>query len=445
VAPKLAFLIIGHPDYPNDVAQPIAARCVERLRAEGVTVAFDDQPAVLPWEAARHAREALKREVDGVFLFLGTWIEGPTALAAIREFEHLPFAVWAFPMFEQGGRRESTGSFVSYAVLHGALERMGYRAKWLLGMPEHDETVASAVAFAHAAHAVERLKRARVGLIGYAAMGMYPGTFDHALLRRHIGPEVEQWDTYSLVHGAEYVAQREPERIAGVVAELRRLASIAEGVSDADLAKAAGLALALQDLAAERRLDAVNVKCQYELSQQYRMTACLPTSLLADRGVVASCEGDVLVTVTQLLLAAVTDQVTSYGDILDLQRKRMLLSSCGFAPFSLADDPAGRCIRPFTHPGFSGLMSSLVLRRGQVTFARLVEGRGDYRLLYGTGTGVETELRQGCFPALQVELDGDPDRLLSTLASQHLALCYGDITESLEDVCRWWGVEAVRV
>jgi hypothetical protein len=44
-----------------------------------------------------------------------------------------------------------------------------------------------------------------------------------------------------------------------------------------------------------------------------------------------------------------------------------------------------------------------------------------------------------------VELDGDPDRLLSTLASQHLALCYGDITESLEDVCRWWGVEAVRV
>lgn len=442
---RLAFVIVGHPDYQNEVAEGIAQSCVDRLRDEGLDVLFDGRAAVTPWAAAGRAREAVRSGVEGVFLFLGTWIEAPTALAAIREFEHLPFAVWAFPMFERDDRRESTGSFVSYAVLHGALERMEYRCKWLLGLPEDEATIASAVAFARAAHAVEWLKRARMGLIGYASMGMYCGTFDHVLLRRMIGPEVEHWDTYSLLRSVEYVQEQEPSRIGRVVEEVRQTAAVADDVSPDDLATAGALAVALRDLADERRLEAINVKCQYELSQQFGMTACVPLSLLADWGTVAACEGDVLVTVSMLLLKGLTDQVPAYGDIVDLQGGRMLLSSCGFAPFSLAHDEGARRICRFTHPGFRGILSSLTLRQGPVTFARLAEGRGDYRLLYGTGTGVDTELREGVFPALEVELDGDPQRLLDTLAGQHLALCYGDVSDSLEDVCRLWGIEAVRI
>ena len=77
----------------------------------------------------------------------------------------------------------------------------------------------------------------------------------------------------------------------------------------------------------------------------------------------------------------------------------MLLSSCGFAPMSLAHEPDGATVRELGHPGFDGIICSCTLKRGKVTFARLVEGRGDYRLVYGTGVGVETELRQGRFPA----------------------------------------------
>jgi L-fucose isomerase-like protein len=184
------------------------------------------------------------------------------------------------------------------------------------------------------------------------------------------------------------------------------------------------------------------------------MTACLPMALLADSGLVASCEGDMMVLVSQALLGLLTGQVAPYGDILDLQGSRMLLSSCGFAPFSLAhEEPPGKSAGPtdtcrvceFGHPGFDGLICSFTLRRGPVTIARLSEGVGDYRLLYATGTGAETELRQGRFPALQIELDGDPRALLDNLASQHFALCYGDQSERLEDWCRIVGVKATRV
>jgi L-fucose isomerase-like protein len=124
----------------------------------------------------------------------------------------------------------------------------------------------------------------------------------------------------------------------------------------------------------------------------------------------------------------------------------MLLSSCGFAPFSLCNPEGKVCICELGYPGFDGLISSCTLRRGPVTFARLVEGtQGDYRLNYGTGTGVETDLRQGRFPALEVELDGDPERLWETIASQHFALCYGDVSAEIEDACRWLGVATNRV
>ncbi len=439
--PRVGMLVIGHPDYQNDIGLDFAQQGAKRLEERGVEMLFEPTALTSPL-AARDAAIALAaRDPDGVIAFLGTWIECPTALQAIREIEHLPFAVWGFNMFPWQGKRESTGSFVAAAVLKGALDRMEYRPAYIIGVPSDEEPVERAAAFCRAAHAVKALKRTRLALIGYAAMGMYPGTFDHVLLRRHIGPDVEHIDTYSLVRAAEGVSDEEAEATAD---ELRATAEIK--VTDDRLLKSARLTAALRYILREGHFDAVNVKCQYELSQEYGMTACIPISLVADDGIVAACEGDVVITVTMCLLHHLTGQTVYYGDILDLQGDQMLLSSCGFAPFSLCHPGDTACICELGHPGFDGIIASFTLKRGPVTYARLVEGsHGNYRLNYGTGTGVDTDLRQGRFPGLEVKLDGSPERLWDTMASQHFALCYGDVTTELEDVCRWLGIEAVRI
>jgi L-fucose isomerase-like protein len=261
------------------------------------------------------------------------------------------------------------------------------------------------------------------------------------LLRRHIGPDVEQMDTYTLLRTAEGLSDEEVRATAN---ELRSKAEVA--VTDERLEKSARLSAGLRKLLRDGHFDAVNVKCQYELSQEYGMTACIPISLVADDGIVAACEGDVIITVTMCLLKYLTGQTVYYGDILDLQRDQMLLSSCGFAPFSLCNPGEQARICELDHPGFDGLIASFTLKRGPLTYARLVEGsHGDYRLNYGTGTGVETDLRQGRFPGLEVKLDGSPEKLWETMASQHFAMCYGDVTREIEDVCGWLNIEAVRI
>jgi len=439
--PKIGLLLIGHPDYQNDLGLQFAQEAVKALQARGVEVLFEPVALTRPLPAREAAIRLAAQDPDGVITFLGTWIECPTALQAIREIEHLPFGVWGFGMFPWQGKRESTGSLVAAAVLKGALERMQFPAAYVVGLPSEAPAIDRAAVFCRAAHAIKRLKRTRLALIGYAAMGMYPGTFDHVLLRRRVGPEVEHTDTYMLVRAAEAL----PDGVVRLTAdELRTKAKVR--VADDRLLKAARLAAGLRQILGDGAFDAVNVKCQYELSQQYGMTACVPLSLIADGGIVAGCEGDVPTTVTQCLLQYLSPETVCYGDVLDLQGKQMLLSSCGFAPFSLCSSPGRASICEFDHPGFDGVIASFALKCGPVTFARLVEGsHGDYRLNYGTGVGVETELRQGRFPALEVVLDGDPQKLWDTVASQHLALGYGDVSGEIEDVCRWLGIEAVRI
>ena len=357
MAPRIGLINIGHPDYPNDVGARFATQAADALRGREIVVVTDGDACTDPIAAMRRGQDMLAERLDGVIVWLGTWIEASTAMAAIREFEHLPFAVWGFPMYENEGRQEfSMGSFVAACVLKGALDRMGYPSKSRGGCPMTRRHSGAPRPICRAAHAAGRLKRTRLGLVGYASMSMYPGTFDHVLLRRIVGPEVVQFDTYTLVRLAEAVGLADTKEILDA---WRAAAQV--DVADERLVKAARLAVAIRTLVDKHRLHGLTVKCQYELSQEWGMTPCVPLSWLADLGVITSCEGDVMVAATQCLLAYLSNETTTYADILDLQGDTMLLSACGFAPFNLAHQPdSGPAVRicELDYPGFDGIISS---------------------------------------------------------------------------------------
>ncbi len=75
--------------------------------------------------------------------------------------------------------------------------------------------------------------------------------------------------------------------------------------------------LALKKLVIENNLDALTVKCQYELSREYGVAPCIPLSLIAE-DIPTSCEGDVPLIISQLILYYLTGKVTTYGDVHDV-------------------------------------------------------------------------------------------------------------------------------
>ncbi|MEN6595102.1 MAG: hypothetical protein ABFC31_09210 [Clostridiaceae bacterium] len=437
-APKIGIVNLCHEDYIDEEVRRLGSEAVGALQSRGVDV-VTAHPVGSANQALGVGINMCAEDLDGVVLFLGSWVECATAMAFLREVEHLPLCLWGVPMFERYGRLESTGSYVSFAMFRGSMVRAGYRFLPVLG--EVAETAGSVMDFCVAAMAKTALRRTRIGLVGYTSMSIYPGTFDHLLVRKMIGPEIHHIDNYTLLNIAESADQAD---IAESETFLRQRSAVDKEVSQASLTKASRLLFALRTVCKQYALGAVNVKCQYELSKEYKMTACVPLSALAELGIVSSCEGDMLNTISMTILALLTGQVVTYGDSINHIGNVVKFSSCGFAPFSLADgEPVVRNFMP--HPGFTGIQTSFTLKPGRVTVLRLIEDVGSYHMLYFTGEGLPSELRQGVMPALDVRLDGDINKLVSEYGGQHFALCYGDCAARIECLCTMLGIRAVRI
>ena len=439
---KVGFLWIGHADYLGETTAAIQREvisCADGLpfiHAEVHPIATTDQ------EAAAAARALVEtQDCCGAILVLTSWVECSVVMTALKELRGRPCMLWGFPVEEINGRMDSTGSYVSAAMFAGVVQRLGLPCPMLIASWKDPSARAQLRSFSSAAAAVDALFYAKIGLFGYTSMSIYTGTFDHVLMRYKIGPEIEQMDTYSLLRAAEGVPAAE------VDAALARLHAVARVKADAApemLRRTMAMYAALRRFCTEKGWAAVNLKCQYELSKEYRAVPCVALSLLAEDGITASCEGDILNTVSMLLLHCLSGQVSWYGDALTHWDNTVQFSPCGFMPFSMAQGTP--YVQKFMeHPGFSGVQVCGVLRPEKVTYLRLVEDIGTYHLLYGTGTGIETQPRGGCMPALNVTLDGSVKKLCQEYAGQHFALAYGDLTQELEQFAALTGIEARRV
>lgn len=270
-------------------------------------------------------------------------------------------------------------------------------------------------------------------------MSIYPGTFDHILLRWLIGPEINHFDSYTLIKRAETVSNYQ------IAIELyNKYISFPKNAPIEMLRRAAQLYMALNDLCLEQDLQAITIKCQYEFSKEYGMTPCLPLSMLADHGIITSCEGDIPCLVSSVILNYLTGQTVTYGDAIHHEGNVLKLSPCGFMPFSMGN-PGKKNTIVSTYPYFKGLLCSFVMHPGKVTLLRLIEKIGSYSLMYITGTGLASELRGGNMPSLDVLVDGDISYLIDHYPGQHFAIAYGNLSSRLEMMARIMGISIEHI
>jgi L-fucose isomerase-like protein len=439
---RIGFVSISHPDYLNDIVIRQTDIAAGNITDNGFEIESPGYQVIDFRTALDAGRFLASRYLDGVVIFLASWIECPSLMTVLREIEHLPFCLQAFKMVSYNNKLESTGSYVSYAMIKGSLDRTGYSYSSILAETDSIETKTKINDFCIAARARMLMRRSRIGLVGYTSMSIYTGTFDHVLLRKMIGPEVVQFDSYTVINIAEKCSLKEKE---SVLERYNENASVHSEVRKEALLKSSGIYLSMKSLAEDHGLDAINMKCQYEFSKEYKMVPCVPLSLIAEDGIVASCEGDMLNTVSMLIMHYLTDTTVTYGDIMNNSRNVVKLSTCGFLPFSMGNE-GSQMIRNFMpHPGFNGIQCSFTLRPGIVTVMRLIEDKCSYHILYFTGEGLETELRQEYMPALDVRIDGDIEKLLSNLSGQHYAICYGDISDKIEEFAQMTGIRTIRI
>lgn len=437
---RVAYVPFSYPDYPRDLVERFMNESKEMLR--GIGLDFIDLDPVITFKDVSKAVSRLRgEEFDLIIANIVSWVEAPNVIAVLEEFKHKPILLWSHTMFRQDGELLTLGPLPGAGVIRQSMEEMGFRFWFVWGMPWEDNVRSRIAFYSKIAHASERLRRSRIGLLGYASMGMYTATFDHVSLRDRIGPEIDHLDQYMII----YLAERIPdEEVRKVVNEIRERLELEGEVTDNDLMKAVKLYLALKRLAKERDWNALTVKCQYELSRYFRFTPCVPLSMLGDE-LPCSCEGDVLLTVTQLMMHYLTGSTTSYGDIHQITDKYLLVGACGFAPFSLAK---GRP-RIGRHTAlYEGLLNMSVYKEGKVTLARLAYSRDrSYKMhiAVGEASAPEPFHEVGCprYPSMKIVLEGDPRHFGQNMCSQHYAIAFGDISEELKELCDFLGIKTI--
>lgn len=437
-APRVALAPFGYPDYPPEMVQMQIDRSEQALIQAGMEVVR--APAVITLEDVPKAVQTLQTaDYDLIIALLASWVEAPLFVATLRRFFTQPILLWSHTIYTENNVGLTLGALPAAGVIRETLEEMEANFAFVYGMPDEGELLGDIFDHARTAAAYKALAAARVGLVGYVSMGMYTGTIDHTQLRRQIGPEIDQVDQYEVVARFQKTGE---EAVDGLMARSAGW-NMSERIGNEDLRKVFRMYAAIKSLAEEHRWDALTIKCQYELSRTFGLAPCMPLSMLGDE-IVSSCEGDVPLLISQLILHYLTGEPTSYGDLHNVTATHMLWGACGFAPLSYAY--AKPVVDKHTAL-YEGLLNSSPYKTGRVTLVRLSPYKGGFKMHIAGG---EAELpppfhETGCpvYPFVNVAMDGDTAAFMQNLGSQHYAIAYGDVRKELKLLCAMMGIKPI--
>lgn len=444
---KAGFISFACASYPREVVGPMAERAKEAVRGQGLD--FVDAGLCSTFEEADAAIRILKTQpFDYVIACVPSWIETPVVMRVLMEFRHLPVLVWGLGGFTRDGSLVSPAAPAGTSALRDVLDRFGFRFKHIYEWPDSPLRPERVRDFELAVRTVKTLAHARIGMMGYADMGLYATMFDGLSLRSKIGPEVEVFDMLELVQKQDAVG---PEELREFVRALRSDWKFDQPVADATLERLGKITLAADKLIAERGYSAISFKCVEGMKKYMQFPPCLVQSILGDK-IPAICEDDALGLVTQLILKSLTGQATTFVETYEFFKDRILVGVCGFAPGTYTSGP--KCASAYGGWGGlnAGIMSTSALKTGTVTVARLGYRGEDYfiHLLRAEGEKPRRWEELGWnppapqFPGLELKLGVPVERFVDQVLSQHYLIAYGDHVEAVKDVCKLLGVGVIE-
>ncbi|HHW31849.1 MAG TPA: hypothetical protein GXX20_09295 [Clostridiaceae bacterium] len=441
---KVGIITVAHLREPSEAARKIIEDCNKAVKDYGCDVIYNNKILTSNTEVRESLIELKVSNVDAIIAIVTNWVEPPTLVQPLSEIGNIPLILWGFPetdyYLDQG---IFFGSSSAAAVIKSAFEQMNYKFQYIMGMPEEPASRKRLETALDNIRVTSRLKRSKIGLIGYNSMGIYTATFDQLGLKKHFGIEIDnRADSYIVVKMMEEIKEDEIEEVRK---RFDKGYVFAEDTKQS-LELSLKMYLALKKLVKEGEWDALSVKCQHEFTSYLRCAACLPLSMLTDEGVMCSDEGDIHAAVTMLIMRNISDAVLFFGDIYPYNHRSLLMSHCGLVPHSCHDNSCDIVLNPMS-PRISkdgintgGIVSTLRYKSGKVTLARL-EGRGagSYAMHILEGTAYPVKSIGSNYSTVEIRLDSqmDYDSFVRNQISNHYIMIYDEIEDKLRKYCRY--------
>lgn len=214
-------------------------------------------------------------------------------------------------------------------------------------------------------------------------------------------------------------------------------------VSEEQLEKIAGLAVAMERLIQKYHCSAGAIQCWNALQSELGIMPCAANALLNDKGIPVVCETDIHGAITALLVeAAALDGTRSFFADWTIRHPDVpngeLLQHCGPWPLSVAG--CRPCITyplAFDHPG----AITAEAKHGELTLARFDGDNGNYSLLLGNAQGIDGPKGMGTY--LWVEVQNIKRLEAKLVEGPYIHHCVGihkNVVPVLYEACKYMGI-----
>ncbi len=397
--------------------------------------------------------------IDVLLVILLTYSPSLISSPALKR-TRLPIVVWnvqeLWAIDEKYGDKELEenhgvhGTFDLCNALNRAEVRYAYITRHLNDAP----AIADLDNLIRAGYAASRLRRARLGLLGYP----FPGMGDFGLDTTHMANTLGcRWLSLSLSEYHQRAAAAPATDVKNLVDEYRRLYEIAPEVAPEDLNATARAEIALRGLVHDNRLDAYSY--QFLAFGDDDRTETLPfvaASRLLGEGIGFGGEGD-LISAAHSAVMHWLQPPASFSEIftIDFAGNAVLLSHMGEAGvgFARKDHRVRLVRRPGPIVPIRGNQLALVFgfEPGHATLTALTLVAGQRWRIIAAPIAVDTfgPLKHMSEPHCKIRPAGDVRDFLTAYATaggpHHLAVCKGDARLKLAALARFIDADYVEI
>lgn len=432
VKPKISLVAIASQfESGGERAEEILKEAIEYLEESGLEVNAYEKTVWDPSDAFKAIDYFLKNQPDLLVMIHVTWVLDSLQYIFINNIK-CPVVLWGVPYTE---------TFSIGCVQHfgSILWEHGYQYKYVYGLPQDVTLIDKVSKYADTAKVFKNLSKTRIALIGprqtWRVAGSQDMTSEEWEFSKKFGTTIIHIEIDEILERAK---KQENSIAEQTLSNLKKQRRIGRTIADKEnLLYAAKIYLATKEIFQLYTLNAAAAECYPKFSGLIN----LPSSWLADEGIVLDTEGDIGHTVLMTILNQLKPGPTALAEIGSMAGNTIYLAHEGSSAHSLTDDISQVQISASGELGtFVGTPLKVM---PEVTMVNLCGRENTYRMLVAK---ISTEpvshqewVDGGSKFFAKVNLGGNAidkfDKMLAEGIDHHLLLKEGDLVEQLVDLC----------
>ena len=379
----------------------------EKIKGFNINIAdmddINDEGLLLTDEDTLKAAKKFKdKKVDAVFAphcNFGT----ENAVANLGKELAKPLLLWGprdeMPL-EDGSRLRDTqcGLFATSKIL----QRLGVKYTYIVNSRIGDEVFNRGFEnFIRAANVVKKFSKVRIGQIGVRPAGFWTVICNEGELLERFGIEVVPFNLIDVINMIQQLVLNPTDELKETERFIKENMEVK--INSVALTNLAALAVVIEKLSVNLRLDAFALQCWDSLHENIGIVPCLAHSILFDKKIPVACETDINGAITSVIASAAAfgEKPLFFADITirhPQDDNAELLWHCGPFPYSLKKEGEKGCVEDHfildSHPPGT---CNWEIKGGDVSIVRFDGVNGKYSIFVGHAKGTDGPKTKGTY------------------------------------------------